>query len=177
MDIFLLIVIIFLFIAGAVVIFFTLWSFYANIKTKVPWARTPEENVERVLASLKIPKDSLIYDLGCGDGRVLFQAEGLGYQAQGYELSLYPYIKAIIKKLIRNSKVVLVRGNFLDKDLSKADAVFVFLTTPMIKKVSAKLKKELKPGTVIMSYGFEFPGWQIERIIETNPSKTYVYKI
>jgi len=152
------------------------WTLYALIKTKVPFAKTPKENLDKIFTEINLPKNSLIYDLGCGDGRFLFQAEKLGYRAIGYELSLYPYLKCWLKKILKKSSIKIINKNFYQADFSDADAVFLFLVAGVMGKVGEKLKNDLKPGTPVISYGFILPGWQILKILKTNPSKTYLYK-
>jgi SAM-dependent methyltransferase len=166
-----------IFFIGSVIIFFSLWSIYTIIKTKVPWAKTPRENLNKIFSEINLPKNSLIYDLGCGDGRTLFLAEKMGYRAVGYELSLYPFLKGALKKIIAKSEIKIKRRNFFKDNLKKADLVFIFLVSAVMEKLGRKLKKELKPGTIVMSYGFKIPDWNADKILDTKPSKTYFYKV
>jgi len=163
-------------IGGSVFLFFAACSIYTNLTTGVPWAKVPRANVYRIFKELGLPADSLVYDLGAGDGRVLFAAESFGWRAVGFELSLYPYVKACLKKIFCRSRIVIKRQDFFKENLSQADAVFIFLAGKTIARVGEKLKLELKKGALIISYGFALPGRQIEKIISTKPSLTYVYK-
>ncbi len=157
-------------------LFIALWTIFALVKTKVPFAKTPEVSLSKIFKEIKLPPNSLIYDLGCGDGRILFYAEKLGYRAVGYELSLYPYLKCLLKKISKKSSIKIINKNFYQADFSDADAVFLFLVTGVMEKVGKKLKNDLKPDTKIISYGFTLPGWPITKILDTSPSKTYFYK-
>lgn len=159
------------------VLFFTGWSIYTILTTRVPWAKISEDNVYKIFKELNLPKGSLVYDLGCGDGRVLFAAEKMGYRILGYELSLYPYLKARLKKYFSQSAADFKRRDFFKADLSQADAIFIFLVSTVMEKVGKKLKTELKHGALVISYGFNIPGWKIEKTINTKPSLTYVYKV
>jgi hypothetical protein len=167
----------FVFFGGAIVLFFVLTSIYYLAKTRVAYVKTPANNLEKILAEIKLPAGSLIYDLGCGDGSILFLAEKLGYTAVGYELSLYPYLKCLIRKAINRSQVKFYRKNFWQMDLSEANIIFIFLVKSVMAKTGEKLQRELKPGTLVASYGFELPSWKIFKVISTSPSKTYIYKI
>jgi SAM-dependent methyltransferase len=164
------------FISGSVVLFFLLGSLYAIVRTKVPWAKTPRRNFAEIFLNINIPKNSLIYDLGCGDGGFLFFAEKMGHRAIGYELSVYPFLKCLLKKLFSKSAIKIKRKNFFKENLKDADLVFVFLVEKVMKKLGDKLMEDLKPGTIVISYGFKIPGWEIEKILNTIPSKTYFYK-
>lgn len=157
--------------------FFAVCSIYTNLTTGVPWAKVPKENIDKIFKEISLPKNSLIYDLGCGDGRVLFIAEKLGYRVVGYELSLYPFLKVWLKILIGQSRAEVVRKNFFKENLSQADAVFIFLTGQALIRLERKLKRELKPGATVISYGFAFPDWRLQKTILTKPSLTYVYKV
>lgn len=158
-------------------LFFSAWAIFSIIKTGVPFAKTPNNNINIIFSELNLPTGAKIYDLGCGDGEVLFTAEKLGLVATGYELAIYPYLKSRLKKYLINSQVKIFRKNFFLEKINDADTVFVFLVNTVMKKTGDKLKKELKPNTVVVSYGFELPEWKIEKIIETKPSKTYIYKV
>jgi len=148
---------------------------YVNLKTLVPWAKAPMHGLEDILVHLNLPVGSLVYDLGCGDGRFLFLAEHHGLKALGYELAFYPYLKAMVNKFLKDSKVKIENKDFFKQDLSQADAIFIFLTAAVMKKISEKLKQDLKQGVIIVSYGFEIPSWEIIKTLDTKPSKTYIY--
>jgi len=164
-------------IGSFIFFFFAICSIYTNLTTGVPWVKIPEKNIAKIFKEISLPKNSLIYDLGCGDGRVLFAAAKQGYRAKGLELSLYPYLKGLVGKMIIGSQVEIKRKDFLKENLSQADAIFIFLTGKVLVKLSQKLKQELKPGAVVISYGFSLPNWPLQRTILTSPSLTYIYKI
>ena len=165
-----------LFILAAVFLLFVLCSFFYLIKTRVAYVKTPAVNLDKILAEIDLPKESLVYDLGCGDGIVLFAAEKLGYQAVGFELSIYPYLKCSLKKIFRHSTIKIFRKNFFQEDLSGARAVFIFLVDKVMAKTGEKLRSELRPKTTVVSYGFELPNWSVKKILDTSPSKTYIYQ-
>lgn len=165
-------------ITGSLIFFFlAACSIYTNLTSGVPWAKIPRESLEQIFKEINLPPGSLIYDLGAGDGRVVFMAEQMGYRAVGYELSLYPYLKAQLRKYFFHSSAVFKRQDFFQQDLSRADAVFIFLVGKVMDRVCRKLEHELKSGTMVVSYGFIIPGWRLDKTIETQPSLTYVYKI
>jgi len=157
------------------VIIFCLNMIYTNLKTRVPWVRIPPANLNKILEAINLPKDATVYDLGCGDGRFLFLAEKKGYKAIGYELAIYPYFKTLLYKFFKASKVRIERKNFFKQNLEEADAIFIFLTKSIMEKIGEKLKPNLAAGTMIVSYGFTIPKWPVKRILDTSPSKTYIY--
>jgi len=82
----------------------------------------------------------------------------------------------LIKKIIIGSKIEIKRKNFFDENLRDADLIFVFLVDAVMEKLGNKLNKNLKPGAIVVSYGFEIPGWKPEKILNTNLSRTYFLK-
>jgi len=148
---------------------------YINLRTLVPWARVPNANLEKILAEVNLPAGALVYDLGCGDGRFLFLAEKYGFRAVGYELAYYPYLKTLIHKFLTGSNIRIINQDFFKQDLGQAKAIFIFLTAAVMEKIGLKLKDNLKPETMVISYGFKIPNWQIKKILNTLPSKTYIY--
>jgi len=108
-----------------------------------------------------VQEGELVYDLGCGDGRVVV-ALANNSPAElivGYEVSLIPYIWSRLRIIFLGlSKRIDVRyGDFLNRDLSSADVIFCFLTPMAMKRLQPKFEKELKKGTRIISYSFHIP--------------------
>ena len=165
-------------------LFFLLQTIITIARIKVPFARTPDENIEKIFAELKkqsrafgVTPGCRFYDLGCGDGRILFEAEKRGYESIGYELSLYQYLKGLTKKKFNRSKVKIIRKDFMGQDLSGADVVFTFLVGRVMPRVGEKLKNNLKKGTIVISYGFTIAGWKPDEVLETKPSLIYFYRV
>lgn len=160
--------------------FFVLTSFIALLRVGVPFAPTPHNNIIRGLDLLDLKPGSIFYDLGCGDGRALIEAEKRGAKAVGFEVSLWAYLKATINLWRTKSKAKIFFKSFYSVSVSDADAIFCFLVDRVMKRVEEKLMQELKPGTKIVSYGFPFPTRQPAAVIETDPknsnaSKIYLY--
>lgn len=171
----LIIILAFIVIATFLVVLFGLNMIYINIRTRVPWVKVPSTNLEKILTELDLPTSSLVYDLGCGDGRFLFLAEKKGLKALGYELAFYPYLKTQLIKFIKGSQIKIIRQDFFKQDLQPADAIFIFLTASVMGDIGKKLKQNLRPDTKVISYGFAIPGWPVKKILETAPSRTYIY--
>lgn len=102
-----------------------------------------------------------MYDLGCGDGRIVCAAAKAGAQAQGFEISLLPYVLARLRAYFCGA-----RGNckirycdFWNVNLGDADLVYFFLMPKFYIKLKSKLERELKPGTKVIAYVWPIPGW------------------
>lgn len=117
----------------------------------------------------QVGPDDVIYDLGCGDGRILITAvEKFGAKkAVGYELreDLYQRSLQEIKRRNLQDKVVLIKGNFLESDLSEASVVTLYLSSEANELVRPKLEKELRSGTRIVSLTFKIHTWQISGLM------------
>ncbi len=122
-----------------------------------PWVPIRKKEVDRMLALAELKPGMLIYDLGSGDGRVLIQAvKKYGVKAEGFEISLLPYLYSIIKVLIlglRNN-IKIHYKSIWSISLEPADVVFCFLMPNALKKLENKVAKELKPAGRFVSYAF-----------------------
>ena len=151
-------------------------------KTRVPFVSSGREACLKILDKIKITPEMLVGDMGCGNGQFLFLA-AKKYPAKyiGYELSPVPYFWGLMKSIIYNqSNVKIKRSDFLQADVSKMDLVYVYLVGgPLIIKLTNKLKKELRPGAMVISKGTALNDWQpIDKIIldEKTGYGAHVYK-
>ncbi len=140
-----------------------------------PWLPSRKKDVNRMVKFANIQPGDNVYDLGCGDGRLLAAAKKFEPKCNvfGIELSLLPYI---VSKLRVRGKVCF--GDLFKKDLSDADVVFVFLMKRIYPKLKAKLEKELKPGTRVIVNTWRIDGWEVEKK-DSGYKKAivYLYKI
>jgi SAM-dependent methyltransferase len=128
-----------------------------------PWVPTSMKMVHTMLTIAEVGPEDLLYDLGCGDGRVIVTAaRRYGARAVGIEIDplRYFWCRALISILGLNERVTILFGDFFSQDLSRADVVTCFLLQDTNNKLEEKLKRELKPGTRVVSNQFNFPGLQ-----------------
>lgn len=141
-----------------------------------PYVKTSFENAEKMFDLAKIKPGERFYDLGCGDGRLLFMAESkFKARAYGFEIAPLPYFLAQIKKFFKRSKVKIYFKNFMKEDLSKADVVFCFLMPKPMQKLRIKFEKELKKDTRIVSNAFAILGWKPKKIIYNKKTPLFLY--
>ncbi|OGY43977.1 MAG: hypothetical protein A2731_02510 [Candidatus Buchananbacteria bacterium RIFCSPHIGHO2_01_FULL_39_8] len=155
-------------------------SVIALFFTRVPFVPTPKRNVEIIIDQLDLKPGQVFYDLGCGDGRFLLEAEKRGAKAIGFEISPWAYFRGRINLFLHRSKAQILYQNFYHHDTSGANAIFCFLMDNVMLKVEKKLKTELKPGAKIACYGFKLPTWPPTKIIDLKPkdkrsSNIYLY--
>ncbi len=125
-----------------------------------PYIRTRTaiaEEVAEVFGTL--PLGSVLYDPGCGDGRVLFAVarRNPGLHCVGIELRTFPYGCALWKKRRHpGMNVNFVRANAFAQDLSPATHLYTYLYPNVMDALLPKLEKELRPGTILLSLDFPF---------------------
>ncbi len=123
-----------------------------------PYFPTLSKEVEASLDLIDLQPGQVIYDLGCGDGRLLRAAARRGIKAVGYELNPFMALISWVGTL-RYRRLVKVRMlNFWLADLSEADGVFVFLIGHFMQRLSDKFAENLRPGTKVVSHAFQIPG-------------------
>jgi len=153
----------------------------AILFTHVPFVPTPKKNVKLIIDQFDLKPGQIFYDLGCGDGRFLIEAQNRGAKAIGFEVSPWAFIRGQINLLIHKSRAKIFYKNFYNANLADADAIFCFLMDSVMPKVEKKLKKELKPGAKIACYGFKLPAWPPVKVVEIKKgnkraSKIYLYQ-
>ncbi len=125
-----------------------------------PWWRT-NKNIAKIACSLAgLSEKDVVYELGSGDGEFILTA-GKDFnvkKAVGIEIDYSRYFMSKIRLLISPSKnISFMRRDFKKVNLSDATVVYFYLVPAVIKRIMPKLKKELKPGTKIISYRYEVP--------------------
>jgi cyclopropane fatty-acyl-phospholipid synthase-like methyltransferase len=152
-----------------------------------PFVATPLPVVKQMLTLAEIKSGEILYDLGCGDGRVVITAaQDFGARGIGVEMreDLAKQAMGKVTELGLDGRVKIVHGDMFKLDVSQADVVTLYLTTSANDKVKPKLEAELKPGTRVISHDYEILGWRpvkIDNFCENPklgyPSHTiYVYR-
>ncbi|MFH0814815.1 MAG: class I SAM-dependent methyltransferase [Candidatus Falkowbacteria bacterium] len=149
----------------------------------VPFVPLSKKAIAEVINASNFQPDDLIVDLGCGDGRVLFGFEKAGAaNLLGYEINHWPYILGIVKKYFRKSKAELRCQNFFHAKLGDVKIIVCYLLPKTLTALREKFDAELKPGSRIVSFGFEIKDWRLPQIIQTDKEKNakqnvFVYQI
>jgi len=130
----------------------------------VPYLPTPDEVVDKMLELAKVTKNDVVFDLGCGDGRIVVAA-AKKYGAKGVGIDLNPErVKDSLRNVKKNKveKLVDIReGDALKvADLDKATVITLYLLPEFNEKLMPILKKQCKPGTRIVSHDFGIGNWK-----------------
>jgi ubiquinone/menaquinone biosynthesis C-methylase UbiE len=131
---------------------------------------TPTEVVDAMLKVAGVGRNDIVYDLGCGDGRIVATA-ARDYGARGIGIDIDPQrvaeSKETAKKFGVADKVKIMEGDIFEMPIGDATVVALYLLPSLNVKLMPKLMKELKPGTRIVSHDFDMQGqWAPEKHIE-----------
>src|SRR5579862_568193 len=136
---------------------------YRDPDTLAPAYPTPQTVVERMLSLAQVKPGETVYDLGCGDGRIVITAAQMfRARAVGIEIrrDIYETTLGKVASLGLSDQVQIVHGNALHYDLSPADVVTLYLLTSSNERLKPILEKDLKPSARVVSHDFEIRGWK-----------------
>ena len=138
----------------------------------VPFVSTPQDVVDKMLQLAKLEKDDLVYDLGCGDGRIpVTAAKKYGCKAVGYDLDP-ERVKESLENVTKNDTehlVTIEQKDIFTLDLSKANVITLYLLPALNVKLIPQLEK-LKPGSRILSHNFNMKGIKPDKVIKLTSS-------
>ena len=147
----------------------------------VPYVPTPQEVVDRMLDMAKVGKNDVLYDLGCGDGRIVVTAAKTR-GARGTGIDLNPVRIAEAKENAKNAgvadRVNFKVGDLFQADVSPATVVTLYLLPSVNVKLRPRLWQQLKVGTRVVSHAFDMgPEWPPEKKEEVDGRTIYFWTI
>jgi precorrin-6B methylase 2 len=140
---------------------------YTDPDTLAPSYPTPESVVDRMLELADVKPTEVVYDLGCGDGRIVIAAARKFHaKAVGIEIrrDIYETTLGRVNSLGLTDQVKIIHGNALKTDLSDADVVTLYLMTSANERLKPVLQKYLKPSARVVSHDFEIKGWKATKV-------------
>ena len=150
---------------------------------EVPWVATELAIVNAMLDAAGVGPNDVVYDLGCGDGRIVIMAAQRGARGFGMDIDA---------NLIRTANRHAERARVADRatfavqdlfatDLSPATVVTLYLSPEFNLKLRPKLLRELKPGSRVVSHDFDMGDWRPDRVLEvrdhSRPHKVMLWTI
>jgi len=131
----------------------------------VPYEPTPHHVVAEMLRLARVGASDVVYDLGCGDGRIVIAAVQLG--ARGVCVDIDPLriedSRANVQKAGVAERILFLTQDLFDTDIREATVVTLFLWPDINLKLRPKLWRELKPGTRVVSYVHSMGDWMPEQ--------------
>lgn len=145
-----------------------------------PTVGSPERAIDKMLEMANPRPGETLYDLGCGDGRILIAAaERYKVKGVGIEISsrLAETAAENVKKHRLQGEVKIIHGNFMQTDLSPANVVTLYLATTANDTLRPNLERYLRPSTRVVSYDYPIPGWKPIETSETEGHQGAVHTI
>ena len=123
---------------------------------------TREELIPYIMLLAKPKPGDVLYDLGCGDGRVVIEAALRGASAVCIELNkeLVQKAKERARKTGVLEKITFINDDFFKVNLEDATIVYMYLLTSVNRLLKPKLERELRLGARVITLDFEIPGWR-----------------
>ena len=141
---------------------------------------TPQERVHVMLKVAKVTTNDMVYDLGCGDGRIVIAA-ATEYHARGVGIDIDPQrIKEATKHAAEEGVSDLVsfrRVDLFEADIHDATVVTLYLLPAMNLELRPRLLKQLRPGTRIVSHQFDMDDWLPQQTVDVDGRKVYLWTV
>ena len=140
---------------------------------------TRELVIDAMLKAAKVGPNDVVYDLGCGDGRIVVAAAKLGARAVGIDIDPQR-IKEANENAARNGvtgKVDFRQGDLFEADIREATVVTLYLLPSLNVKLRPRLMEQLRPGTRIVSHDFDMGDWAPEQTISVDGKTVYLWTI
>ncbi|GBD37283.1 Ribosomal protein L11 methyltransferase [bacterium HR36] len=146
-----------------------------KLKPDVVYVPTPQRVVEKMLEVAKVTKDDVVYDLGCGDGRIVVTAASkYGCKAVGYDIDperIKESLENVKKKGVENL-VKIEQRDIFTVDVSPATVVCLYLLPNLNAKLVPQLQK-MKPGSRVVTHDFRIPGYKHVQEFEVDPGEGF----
>jgi len=146
----------------------------------VPYVRSPNAVVDAMLKLAGVKKGDNVYDLGCGDGRIVIAA-AKDYGAHGVGIDLNPDLIQEARETARKARVeTLVKfevNDLFDADIHDATVVALYLLPNVNLRLRPKLFKDLKPGTRVVSYSWNMGDWKPDKEATVDGRAIYLWTI
>lgn len=168
------------FLLFAFFLLFVIFSaFLGFLLTRVPFVPTYASDIKFIVEKLGIASKDTFYDLGSGNGKVVFLVEKLsGAKVKGFELTWWTHYWALLQKILTRSHAEFSNRNFFKQDWSKANIIYCYLYPPLMGKIEEKFKTEMKPGSIAIVRDFPFPNIRhAEKYFLPKEHEIYVYRI
>ena len=142
-----------------------------KVPCRIIYVPTEQVVVEKMLEMAKVKKDDTVFDLGCGDGRIVVTA-AKKFGAKGVGVDIDP---ARIKDSLATMRKAGVTADLVDirqgdalkvKDLERASVIMLYMLPEFMEKLEPQMKTRLKPGTRIVAHDYPFPNMEPDQVVE-----------
>jgi precorrin-6B methylase 2 len=138
-------------------------------KPDVPFVATVDEVADAMLKTAGVTAQDVVYDLGCGDGKIVIAA-AQQYGARGVGVDINPQRIRESRRNARAAKVTdkvsFITQDFFKTNLSRATVVALYLDPELNLRLRPKLRTELQPGARVVSNSFDMGDWQPDKVVK-----------
>ena len=146
----------------------------------VPYAATPYEMADEMVRLADVKSDDVVYDLGCGDGRLVIAAvKKAGCRGVGIDLDPERIKESRQNAIISGvqDRVHFVEQNFFESDVREATVMLIYLFPDVNIKLRAKFLSEMKPGSRLVSHAFDMGDWRPDNSASIRTQRVYSWVI
>jgi SAM-dependent methyltransferase len=159
-----------------------------SAQSQRPPARTPDIHfvpsrqsiADAMLQFARVNANDIVYDLGSGDGRIVITA-AQKYGARGVGIELDPRLVTMARQTAFEGavehKVSFIEGDLFTADISPATVVTLYLSTTVNMRLEPKLRRELRPGTRIVSQRFPIGSWKPDATMSVENEQLFLWMI
>ncbi len=147
---------------------------------EVPYVSTPYEIVDEMIRLADVRADDVVYDLGCGDGRLVIEAvrrtgcRGVGVDIDGELIAL---CRARARAAGVEERTRFVTQDFFETDVREATVMLIYLFTHVNLRLRPKLLAEMKPGSRVVSNTFDMGNWKPDRTVRAGTRQIFYWMI
>lgn len=146
----------------------------------VIYVPTREPVVNAMLEMADVDASDIVYDLGCGDGRIVITA-AQNYGARGVGIDIDPErieeANENAQKANVTDKVKFIQADLFESDFSEATVVTLYLLNRLNMRLRPALLEQLKPGTKIVSHAFDMGDWEPEESKVVDGATIYLWTV
>lgn len=140
---------------------------------------TRDAVIEAMLETAGVGPNDIVYDLGCGDGRIVVAAAKRGARAVGIDIDPQRITEAKQRAADEGvtDKVTFLEQDLFQSDIREATVVTLYLLPSLNVKLRPMLMEQLRPGTRIVSHDFDMGDWKPEKTVEADGKTVYFWTI
>ncbi len=145
----------------------------------IPFVPTPMDVVNIMLDMAQVKEGDLLFDLGCGDGRIAIAASSRGAHGIGIDTDAQRVTECMTNARMAGAanKVTFFQSDLFQVPLTQASVIAIYLTPDANLRLRPKLLSELHPGSRVVSHDFNMGNWEADSIVRTSNSTVYLWVV
>ena len=151
-----------------------------GVMLDVPYAATPYEMADEMVLLADVRKDDMVYDLGCGDGRLVIAAvKKTGCRGVGIDIDPDRIKESRVNARAAGveDRIRFVEQNFFKSDVREATVMLIYLFPDVNIKLRGKFLSEMKPGSRLVSHAFDMGDWKPDNSASIRAQRVYYWVI